>query len=69
VLKYLLDTDICIYALKQSEMVIEHLLSTAREDVAISVMTEAELRTDAAKSSSSARTLRLVDPPKPSLAS
>lgn len=60
-MKYLLDTDTCIYALKQNESVIEHLLSTAREDVAISVVTEAELRTGAAKSSSPAKTLRLLE--------
>ncbi len=60
-LKYLLDTDTCIYALKQNVSVIGHLLSAAREDVAISVVTEAELRAGAAKSSSSARTLRLVE--------
>lgn len=59
--KYLLDTDTCIYALKQRERVIQHLLSKAREDVAISVVTEAELRTGAAKSTSPARTLRLVE--------
>ena len=60
-MKFLLDTDTCIYALKQRESVIEHLLSQSREDVAVSVVTEAELRTGAAKSSSSARTIRLVE--------
>lgn len=60
-MKFLLDTDTCIYALKQREAVIEHLLSQSREDVAVSVITEAELRTGAAKSSSPARTLRLVE--------
>lgn len=60
-MKVLLDTDTCIYALKQNERVIRHLLAAAREDVFISVVTEAELRTGAAKSSSPARTLRLVE--------
>ncbi len=60
-MKFLLDTDTCIYALKQRESVIKHLLSQSREDVAVSVVTEAELRTGAAKSSSSARTIRLVE--------
>ena len=60
-MKFLLDTYTCIYALKQRESVIEHLLSQSREDVAVSVVTEAELRTGAAKSSSSARTIRLVE--------
>ncbi|MFZ2490869.1 MAG: type II toxin-antitoxin system VapC family toxin [Thermoanaerobaculia bacterium] len=60
-MKFLLDTDSCIYALKQRERVIEHLLMQSREDVAVSVITEAELRTGAAKSSSPVKTLRLVE--------
>jgi len=60
-MKFLLDTDTCIYALKQNEHVLRQLLSTPREDVAISVITEAELRTGAAKSSFPAKTLRLIE--------
>ena len=60
-MQFLLDTDTCIYALKQNESVLRNLLSTAREDVVISVITEAELRTGAAKSSSPIKTLRLVE--------
>lgn len=60
-MKFLLDTDTCIYALKQHERVIERLLAAAREDVTVSVITEAELRTGAAKSSSPSRTLQLVE--------
>lgn len=60
-MKYLLDTDTCIYALKQNESVLSHLLATAREDVAVSVISEGELRTGAAKSSSPARTLHLIE--------
>jgi len=60
-LKFLLDTDTCIYALKQDARVIAQLLATPREDVAVSVITEAELRTGAAKSSSASKTLRLVE--------
>ena len=60
-MRFLLDTDTCIYALKQHRAVLDHLLSASRDDVAISVMTEAELRTGAAKSSSQSRTLRLVE--------
>ncbi|HVS30329.1 MAG TPA: type II toxin-antitoxin system VapC family toxin [Thermoanaerobaculia bacterium] len=60
-MKFLLDTDTCIYALKQNERVIQRLLGTAREDVAVSVITEAELRTGAAKSSTPSRTLQLVE--------
>ena len=60
-MKFLLDTDTCIYALKQKENVLRQLLSTPREEVAISVITEAELRTGAAKSSAPAKTLRLIE--------
>jgi len=60
-MKFLLDTDTCIYALKQNSNVINHLLATNREDVVVSVIAEAELRTGAAKSSSPSKTLRLVE--------
>jgi len=59
--KYLLDTDTCIYALKQRAAVLERMLSRSRADVAVSVITEAELRTGAAKSSSPVKTMRLVE--------
>jgi tRNA(fMet)-specific endonuclease VapC len=60
-MKFLLDTDTCIYALKQHPEVVQKLFSTRREDVGVSVVTEAELRTGAAKSSSPSKTLRLVE--------
>ena len=60
-MKFLLDTDTCIYALKQNPTVLKHLLAQSREDIAVSVITEAELRTGAAKSASAPRTLRLVE--------
>jgi tRNA(fMet)-specific endonuclease VapC len=60
-MKFLLDTDTCIYALKQNPSVLKHLLAQSRKDVVLSVITEAELRTGAAKSASPARTLRLVE--------
>lgn len=60
-MKFLLDTDTCIYALKANINVLANLLSKNREDVAVSVITEAELRTGAAKSSSPAKTLRLAE--------
>jgi tRNA(fMet)-specific endonuclease VapC len=59
--KYLLDTDTCIYALKQNRAVLGELLMKSRDDVAVSVISEAELRTGAAKSSSPSKTLRLVE--------
>lgn len=59
--RFLLDTDTCIYAMKQQTRVLERLLAAAREDVAVSSITEGELRTGAAKSASPSRTLRLVE--------
>lgn len=60
-MKFLLDTDTCIYALKQNAVALEHLLAQSREDVAVSVITEGELRTGAAKRASAAKTLRLIE--------
>jgi len=60
-MKFLLDTDTCIYALKQSPAVLKNLLARSPEDIAVSVITEGELRTGAAKSASAAKTLRLVE--------
>ena len=60
-MKYLLDTDTCIHALKQRTAVLERMLSRSRADVAVSVITEAELRTGAAKSSAPVKTMRLVE--------
>jgi tRNA(fMet)-specific endonuclease VapC len=60
-MKYLLDTDTCIYALKRNREVLDRLLSKERIEIAVSVITEGELRTGAAKSSSPAKTLRLVE--------
>jgi tRNA(fMet)-specific endonuclease VapC len=59
--KVLLDTDTCIYALKGNAGVLERLLSRSPADVAVSVITEAELRTGAAKSSSPVKTSRLLE--------
>ena len=60
-MKFLLDTDTCIYALKHNPAVLNHLLAQSREDVAVSVITEAELRTGAAESTSAGKTLRLIE--------
>jgi len=61
VTRFLLDTDTCIYALKQNREVLEKLLSKEREAVIVSVITEGEPRTGAAKSSSPVKTLHLVE--------
>lgn len=58
---YLLDTDTCIYALKQRASVLNKLLSLSPQEVAVSVITEAELRTGAAKSASPKKTMRSVE--------
>ena len=58
---FLLDTDTCIYALKQDRDVLQQLLSKTRDEVFVSVITEGELRTGAEKSSSRAKTLRFVE--------
>lgn len=60
-MSFLLDTNICIYALKQSQVVLARLLALRPIDVAVSVITVAELRTGAAKSASAAKTTRLLE--------
>src|SRR5258708_1431450 len=60
-MRFLLDTNICIYALKQHQAVLTRLLSERPIDVGLSVITEAELRTGAAKSTASTRTTRLLE--------
>ncbi len=60
-MKYLLDTDTCIYALKQNPLVLKRLLAESPADISVSVITEAELRTGAAKSTSQGKTMRLVE--------
>jgi tRNA(fMet)-specific endonuclease VapC len=59
--KFLLDTDTCIYAIKHDALVLGRLLSESRSDIAVSVITEGELRTGAAKSSTAQQTLRRVE--------
>jgi len=60
-MSFLLDTNICIHALKQDPTVLRHLLARQPAEVYVSVITEAELRTGAAKSTSAAKTLRLIE--------
>jgi len=60
-MRFLLDTNICIYALKQNQVVLARLLAERPIDVGLSVITEAELRTGAAKSAASAKTTRLLE--------
>jgi len=60
-MKYLLDADTCIHALKQQPRVIERMRGVAREDVAVSVIVEAELRLGAAKSRDPAKSRKAVE--------
>jgi tRNA(fMet)-specific endonuclease VapC len=60
-MKFLLDTDTCIYALKQNAVELKRLLAQEPGDIAVSVITEAEFRTGAAKSGSAAKTSRLLE--------
>ena len=49
-MKYILDTDICIFALKQRMGVLKRLLQESPDDITVSAMTEAELTFGAIKS-------------------
>ncbi len=60
-MKYLLDTNICIFALKQVPKVRERMMRHKPSEIALSVITEAELRTGAAKSPSPETTLAKLE--------
>jgi predicted nucleic acid-binding protein len=55
-MKFLLDTDTCIYGSSRTQP----FCNDCPQEVAVSVITEAELRTGAAKSTAAAKTLRLL---------
>ncbi len=58
---YLLDTNICIYALKGHPRILSKLLSKSPATIWVSVVTEAELRAGAAKSSSPTKSVRALE--------
>ena len=60
-MKYILDTDTCIFALKQRMGVLRRLLQESPDDVAVSAMTQAELRFGAMKSSQAEKAMTLVE--------
>jgi tRNA(fMet)-specific endonuclease VapC len=60
-MRFLLDTNICLYALKQNQAVLSRLLSERPIDVGLSVITEGELRAGAARSTASTKTTRLLE--------
>jgi len=60
-MQFLLDTNTCIYAIKKYDDVVEAMGASNPNEMAVSVVTEAELRTGAAKSSSPLRTLHVME--------
>jgi len=59
-MQFLLDTDTCIYAIKEHGTVVEAMRAATQDDLALSVVTEAELRTGVAKSMSPLKALRIL---------
>jgi len=57
---YFLDTNICIYALNGGAVVEDRMLAHRRSSIAISVITEAELRLGAVKSGAPTKRLRAL---------
>ena len=59
-MRFLLDTDTCVFAMKQHARVLQHLHSHRHAELAVSVVTEAELRFGAAKAGD-LRKMRVLD--------
>jgi len=53
--KYILDTDICIFAIRRRMGVLDRLLKESPNDISVSAMTDAELAFGAIKSSDPGR--------------
>ncbi len=60
-MKYLLDTDTCIFAMKDRGGVKQRMAMHSPGDIALSVIVEAELRTGVTKSASSAKARRILE--------
>lgn len=60
-MKFLLDTNTCVFALKQRGRVVERLRACSPEDVGVAIITVAELWSGARKSARSAETRREID--------
>jgi tRNA(fMet)-specific endonuclease VapC len=58
---FLLDTNICVYAIKRQPVVLQHLKQHSPDDVAVSAVTLAELWFGARKSSQPDKTRKAVD--------
>jgi tRNA(fMet)-specific endonuclease VapC len=59
--KYLLDTNTCVFALKQRSRVVEHLRKCVPEDLGVAIITVAELWFGARKSVRPEPTRREID--------
>ena len=60
-MKYVLDTNTCVYALKHQGAVIDRLRGHSPDDLAVSIITVAELWFDARKSRRSGSNRRSID--------
>lgn len=60
-MRYLLDTDSCVYAIKREPRIVERLRAHSPEDFGISAVTVAELWFGAAKSTRPKQTRESVD--------
>lgn len=60
-MKYVLDTNTCVYALKHQDSVIDRLRAHSPDDVAVSIITVAELWFGARKSRRSESNRRGID--------
>jgi tRNA(fMet)-specific endonuclease VapC len=60
-MKYLLDTNICVYFLNQKKSVVEEIKQIPNEDLAISIITIAELEYGASNSEKIENNLRRID--------
>lgn len=58
---YILDTNTCIFAIKQDADVIKHMQAQSPADIAVTAMTVAELYFGAVKSKTSRKTREAVD--------
>lgn len=60
-MRFLLDTDTCVFALRGTESIKEHVTAVDPESLAVSVITLAELRYGAACSAKSKANHRAID--------
>jgi tRNA(fMet)-specific endonuclease VapC len=56
-----MDTDICVFALRERERVLAHMMELSPDDVAVTAVTEAELYYGALRASDAERARKAVD--------